>query len=239
LSRVFRVRIILPTINEEKNISRVISQLHKHGYTDIIVVDGHSTDNTVECARQLGAKVICQKGKGKGNALRQGFEDSRFDFDAVIILDADGSMAPRELSLFVDTIKKGADVVKGSRFIGNGGSKDFSLLRRVGNTILTTTFNLLFLTRYTDLCYGYMAFSKKAINELLPVLNSDGFEIETEICARSNLLGMSIREVPSFEYPRYSGVSNLNAFRDGTKIMGVILKMFTDNVRKQKNEINT
>ncbi|MDR0374020.1 MAG: glycosyltransferase family 2 protein [Nitrososphaerota archaeon] len=232
MGNTFKVRIILPAINEEKNVVRVIPQIKRNGYKDILVVDGNSVDKTAEYAEKLGAKVIRQKGKGKGNALRQGFEDSRFDFDAVIILDADGSMSPQELAVFVDAIRGGADIAKGSRFIAKGGSKDFSLIRRVGNTLLTFTFNFLFLTRYTDLCYGYMAFSKNAINKLIPALISTGFEIETEICTKATLLGMVVKEVPSFEDLRYSGVSNLNTFRDGTRIMGVILKTFIEGIKK-------
>lgn len=219
-----RVNVIIPTLNEGKNISDVITRLKIIGCKDILVVDGHSKDETVETARKLGAKVIHQNGLGKGAALRQAFEDSCLDGDVIVIMDADGSMDPEEIRQFVEAIADGADVVKGSRFLPHGGSEDITSIRRFGNKILTTILNLLFFTNYTDLCYGFIAFNKAAITRLNGNLASENFEIETEICIKSKLLGLKVLEIPSIERPRRYGASNLRTFKDGFKIMGLLLK---------------
>lgn len=219
-----RVNVIIPTLNEEKNVCDIINRLKQVGCKNILIIDGHSEDSTVEFARKLGAKVILQNGKGKGGALRQAFEESILDGDVIVIMDADGSMPPEELPLFTEAVKKGVDVVKGSRFLPCGGSEDLTPIRRVGNRILTGVLNFLFLTHYTDLCYGYMAFKKEALNKLSSHLKSENFEIETEICIKSKTLGLRVLEIPSVERARLNGTSKLNTFRDGFRILTLLLK---------------
>jgi len=219
-----RVNVIIPTLNEERNIGDMIYRLKRADCNDILIVDGHSKDGTVEFARKRGAKVIVQNGRGKGGALRQAFEDSFLNSDVIVIMDADGSMAPEELSLFTKAVETGMDVVKGSRFLPRGGSEDMTPLRRCGNRILTWVFNFLFLTNYTDLCYGYMAFKKEALGRLSTCLTSENFEIEAEICIKSKILGLSVLEIPSFERARIYGTSNLHTLGDGFKILLLLLK---------------
>jgi glycosyltransferase involved in cell wall biosynthesis len=172
----------------------------------------------------LGARVIIQNGQGKGGALREAFENSCPNGDVIVIMDADGSMAPEEISLFAKAVKTGADVVKGSRFLPQGGSEDLTPMRRVGNMILTGILNFLFLTDYTDLCYGYIAFKKEALDRLSNHLVSENFEIETEICIKSKNLGLSVLEIPSFERARLYGKSNLRTFKDGLSILKLLLR---------------
>jgi glycosyltransferase involved in cell wall biosynthesis len=216
--------VIIPALNEGQNIGDVIYRLKRADCNDILVVDGHSKDNTVESARKLGAKVFVQNGSGKGSALRQAFEHSCLNGDVVVIMDADGSMAPEELSRFTKVVENGVDVVKGSRFLPRGGSEDLTPLRRCGNRILTWVFNFLFSTDYTDLCYGYMAFKKEALTRLSACLASENFEIETEICIKSKILGLSVLEIPSVERARVYGTSNLSTLKDGFKIFLLLFK---------------
>jgi glycosyltransferase involved in cell wall biosynthesis len=219
-----RVNVIIPTLNEGKNISDIITRLKMIGCKEILIVDGNSEDNTVETARKLGARVIRQNGNGKGHALRQAFEDSCLNGNVVVIMDGDGSMDPEEISKFVEALTDGVDVVKGSRFMSHGGSEDITPIRRVGNKILTKMLNFLFLTSYTDLCYGFIAFDREALNKLSGNLASKNFEIETEICIKSKILGLNVIEIPSVERTRRYGVSNLNTFVDGFKIMSLLLR---------------
>jgi glycosyltransferase involved in cell wall biosynthesis len=221
-----RVNVIIPTLNEEKNVCDVINRLRRIGCNSIFIVDGNSEDGTVESAVKLGAQVIIQNGKGKGGALRQAFEEKVIDGDIIVIMDADGSMAPEEIPLFTEAVEMGADVAKGSRYLNGGGSEDLTATRRVGNMILTGVLNFLFLTNYTDLCYGYMAFKKEALKKLSSHLKSDNFEIETEICAKSKNLGLSVVEIPSVERARRYGKSNLRSFRDGFSILKLVLNEF-------------
>ncbi len=96
-------------------------------------------------------------------------------------------------------------------------------VRRVGNMILTELLNWMFLTDYTDLCYGYIAFKKEALDNLSRHLTTNNFEIETEICIKSKALGLRVVEIPSFERTRRFGKSNLSAFRDGSRILKLLV----------------
>jgi glycosyltransferase involved in cell wall biosynthesis len=227
------VSIIIPTFNEEKNVALVINRLRTMGFKDILIVDGHSTDRTVDVALSLGARVVYQNGSGKGNALRRGFWECK-DSSIVVMIDADGSMPPDEVPLYLKAVESGADVVKGSRFMAKGSSKDFTFMRKTGNRILTGLTNFLFLTNYTDLCYGFMAFSKDAISKLNPCLRGERFEIETEICVKAKGLGLKVIEVPSCELPRIHGTSNLRTFRDGFSILGLLL---AESIRENKSQV--
>jgi glycosyltransferase involved in cell wall biosynthesis len=142
--------------------------------------------------------------------------------DIVVLLDADGSADPLEIPRFIDVLLQGNDFAKGSRFLRGGGSHDITWIRRTGNYGLIWLVNLLFGARFTDLCYGYNAFWKYCQDCL--AIDSDGFEIETLINIRMHAAGVKIAEVPSVEYQRIHGTSNLNAFRDGWRILKVILK---------------
>jgi hypothetical protein len=139
-------------------------------------------------------------------------------------------MDPEEIPLYIEAIKSGADVVKGSRFLPKGKSEDLTTLRWIGNKFLTGITNVLFLTKYTDLCYGYMAFKKDALGNLNPCLKGQNFEIETEICVKAKTLGLKVVEVPSFERVRIYGESKLRAVKDGVNILrAILLESFNEN----------
>ena len=218
------VGIAIPTKNEEKNIKRVLNRLLDFGYYNLLVIDGVSKDETLKVAMENGAKIILQDGIGKGHAIRQVFNNRYLDVEALVLMDADGSMSAKEVPRFIEALQNGFDIVKGSRFVRGGGSDDITLLRKIGNSLFTGSVNLLFLTRYTDLCYGFAAFNRKAIRKLAPVLESNGFEIETEIFIKAKKLGLKVVEVPSFEYQRENGQSNLNTYKDGLKILKTIMR---------------
>ena len=226
ISSDLTVGILIPARNEERNIKDVIFRLKNLGYEDVIVVDGCSEDGTLEMARRNGAKVVRQYGLGKGNAVRQVLGNGYFDVDALVLMDADGSMAPEEIPVFMKALNSGADVVKGSRFMKGGSSYDMSLMRRIGNGLLMICTNILFSTRYTDLCYGYAVFSRQAVEKLAPILRSQNFEIEAEIFIKAAEIGLSVQEVPSTEFKRRYGSSKLNWIRDGVSIFGRIIREF-------------
>jgi glycosyltransferase involved in cell wall biosynthesis len=188
----------------------------------VILVDGYSTDDTVSVAQDLrpDVTVIGQTRRGKGNALACGFATAKGDF--IVMLDADGSNDPAEIPRFVAALKGGADFAKGSRFLAGGGSMDISLIRRVGNFWLNRIVNLLYGTRYTDLCYGYNAFWAKHLSKL--DLDCDGFEIETVMNVRAAKAGLAIQEIPSYEHLRLHGMSNLKVMRDGLRIIKFIMR---------------
>jgi len=217
------VGIAIPAFNEERNIECVLSGLKDIGFRNVLVIDGLSNDGTLKVAARNGAKIVLQDGRGKGAAVRQVLAKGYLDVEALVLMDADGSMSPQEVPRFVEALHNGADVVKGSRFVSGGGSGDMTFARKIGNGLFTSCVNLLWSTGYTDMCYGFAAFNQKAIRKLAPILESNNFEIETEIFIKAKKLGLKVVEVPSFEYKRNSGESNLHAFKDGLRILKTIL----------------
>jgi glycosyltransferase involved in cell wall biosynthesis len=215
-----RVSVVIPALNEAKNLPHVFARLPQDVY-EVILVDGHSTDDTVAVARAMypEVRVVQQTARGKGNALRCGFTACRGDI--IVMLDADGSTSGAEIPRFVAALRDGADFAKGSRFLRGGGSVDITPIRRLGNWGLTGLVNVLFGTRYTDLCYGYNAFWRRCLADIR--LDCDGFEVETLINIRIAQARLRIREVPSLEGQRIHGVSNLNTWRDGGRILKTIL----------------
>src|ERR1700754_718061 len=155
-----RVSVVVPTRNEARNLEIVLPAIAavRPSVHEIIVVDGHSTDDTVETAHRLlpWVKVINQTRTGKGNALACGFAAATGDL--IVMFDADGSADPAEIPAFVAALVAGADFAKGSRFTAGGGSDDITPLRFAGNAGLNLVANTLFGTGHTDLCYGYNAF---------------------------------------------------------------------------------
>jgi len=223
---VLDVGVIIPTLNEEKNIKDVLLDLKNLGYSKILVIDGMSKDETAMIAARNGAMVILQNGKGKGNAIRQSLNNGYLGADAVVMMDADGSMDPKEIPFLVKALNSGADIVKGSRFLKGGYSYDMSTLRQIGNRLMVVVVNLLWSAEYTDLCYGFAAFSRRAVEKMAPSLKSENFEIETEIFLKALDLGLVVKEVPSTEFKRKNGKSNLNSFGDGFKILKTIAEEY-------------
>jgi glycosyltransferase involved in cell wall biosynthesis len=213
--------VVIPARNEARNLPFVLAHLPKDIF-EVILVDGHSTDDTVAVAQRLhpGVRVIQETRKGKGNALACGFAAARGDI--IVMLDADGSADAAEIPRFVAALLSGADFAKGSRFIGDGGSSDITRFRRLGNWFFTTLVNMLYGTRYSDLCYGYNAFWVHCLPKVN--IDCDGFEVETLINIRVAKANLRVREVPSYEGVRLHGVSNLNAFRAGRRVLKTIMR---------------
>jgi glycosyltransferase involved in cell wall biosynthesis len=229
--------VVIPALNEERNLPHVFAALPAI-VTEVVLVDGGSVDRTVEVARELrpDVVVVSQTRKGKGNALACGF--AACTGDIIVMIDADGSTDPAEIPLFVKQLVEGADFVKGSRFSHGGDSHDITPLRKLGNDGLNLVVNVLFGTRFTDLCYGYNAFWRSVVPALdlpdtrLPQpagggkLWGDGFEIETMINIRAAADGMKVGEVGSVEHARIHGESNLNTFRDGFRVLRTIFSEY-------------
>ncbi|CAG0959118.1 Undecaprenyl-phosphate mannosyltransferase [Anaerolineae bacterium] len=217
----YRVSVVIPTLNEAANLPHVLPFIPTW-VDEVLLVDGASTDQTVEVARSLlpGIRIVQQEGRGKGAALRTCFAAATGDI--IVMLDADGSTDPREIPAYVGTLLAGADYAKGSRFAQGGGTEDMTLLRRLGNSFFVMLVRALFGEQFTDLCYGYNAFWAR----FLPVLDpdTDGFEIETLLNLRALRANLNIREVPSFEYNRRHGESHLQTWPDGWRVLKTIIR---------------
>ena len=199
--RRFRISVVIPARNEARNIAWVLERMPLE-VDEVILVDGRSTDRTVDVAL----------------AIRKGIETATGDF--VVMLDADGSMDPREIVAFVQPLCDGHDLVRGSRFMPGGWTTDMSPLRKAGNYGFLLLARILFGVSRSDLCYGYAAFRRSAISAL--GLTATGFEIEAQLFLRAERAGLAVAEVPSVEAPRRAGTSNLHAFRDGWRVLRTI-----------------
>jgi len=229
-----RISIVIPTLNEARNLPHVFKALPSDIH-EVIVVDGYSVDDTVAVVRELKpeARIVMQTRRGKGNALACGCMAATGDIIALI--DADGSNDATEISAFVSALLAGADFAKGTRFAVDGGSADITHLRRLGNRMLTAMVNLLYGVRYTDLCYGFNVFWRKHLSvvgfdasTVGPAAEEsqrwgDGFEIETLINIRIAAAKLAVVEVPSFEHARIHGASNLSAVSDGLRVLRTII----------------
>jgi glycosyltransferase involved in cell wall biosynthesis len=215
------VSVVIPAKNEARNLEHVFATIPEW-VDEIVLVDGHSEDDTVAVAQKLhpGIRIVHQEGRGKGDALQAGFAAAKGEI--IVMMDADGSTDGKEIPRFVAALTTGADFAKGSRFASGGGTDDMTLSRHLGNKILSLLVNAFFGTRYTDLCYGYNAFWSKHLQKL--DLDCDGFEIETVMNVRAARAGLMIHEVPSHEHRRLHGVSNLRIVRDGIRIAKFIVR---------------
>lgn len=214
------VTVVIPTKNEAANIGWVMRRIPSF-VSEVVLVDADSSDGTVEVARRVrqDVRVVIERALGKGVALRRGFAEATGDI--IVMLDADGSMDPRELPRFVEYIVGGFEFVKGSRYMIGGGSEDITFVRNVGNRSLNAAVNLLYHSRFSDLCYGYSAFRRSCLDAL--ELQAVGFEIETEMVVNALRAGLRITEVPSLELRRRYGESNLHAFRDGRRVLSELV----------------
>lgn len=226
------ISIIVPARNEATNLEVILPQL-PDAY-EVILVDGDSVDGTVETALRAlpGIKIVQQTRTGKGNALACGFEAATGDI--IVLFDADGTADPADIPALVDTLVKGADVAKGSRFRRGGGSADLNLFRSGRDLGLNLICNVLLGTRYSDLCYGYNAFWRDVLPALELVdsaveapsdgamLWGDGFEIDTILTCRFAAAKLRVVEVPSFEKHRIHSESNLDAIGDGIRVLKTI-----------------
>jgi glycosyltransferase involved in cell wall biosynthesis len=214
------VSVVIPALNEAESLPYVLQRIPKWIH-EVILVDGHSTDGTVEVARSWwpSVRIVNQEGQGKGAALRSGVEAATGDI--IITLDADGSTDPADIPAFAGALLSGADFVKGTRFIMGSGSTDMTPLHLMGNRALVALTNLLFGTRYSDITYGYNALWSRHRQAL--ALEVDDWSHEIVSTIRVARRGLKVVEVASFEHRRVAGEAKLQAWSAGWVILKAIL----------------
>lgn len=210
---------IIPTLNEGDTVVEVIRKAQQFT-SHIVVVDGHSHDDTCERAKQAGADIIYQEGKGKGWALRTAFNHVKSDI--YVTIDGDATYDARELDNLIQPIIDGrADMVVGSRLKGCMEPGSISRVNKIGNNLFNFLINHIFNGEISDSQSGFRAITDHAMRQLN--LTSRDFEVETEITIKALKAGLRIKEIP-ISYSRRRGTkSKLNSFKDGSRILKTIL----------------
>jgi len=227
-----KIGVVIPCYNEAASIAQVITgfprdRLLHHNYElKVYVIDNNSSDNTAAVAKRAGAIVVHEPKKGKGNALRTGFRRVSRDCDYVVMLDGDATYRSEEILRIVEPLRSNfCDAVIGSRLGGRMQTHAMSTLNRLGNRIFTIGARLLYGTNVSDVLTGYFAWKKTALDALEPHIKSQGFAVEMEMITKMARLGISMASVPISYEPR-TGESSLHPFRDGLRILMMLLKNF-------------
>lgn len=232
--------ILLPARNEEEAIEEVIDRIPTNEISDlgfetrVIVIDGHSTDSTVDIAEKRGVEVIRQLGQtGKGTGVREALDSIILEgriskSDLIIMLDADATYFPEQIPEFIDHLKEN-DVVWGSRIRGKIEKKAMSRVNAIGNRILSFLASVLYLSRTTDLCTGYWGFRMTSIEKMS--LKANGFNLEADLFTSSVKLGLRRKEIPT-NYAHREGQSSLRWYADGPRIFMMILSNRIRFIRK-------
>jgi glycosyltransferase involved in cell wall biosynthesis len=215
-----KVTVLICALNEEESLAHVLPRI-PGWVNEVLLVDGHSTDDTVAVAKKLqpNIRVLQQPGKGKGDALRYGM--SQAEGEIIVTLDGDGQTDPGEMHRFVDAIQQGYDFAKGTRF-RRPFSRARPIHRILGNWTIALTFNLLFFRLYTDLCSGYNAFRKESIRAI-DFFHPDGLADEPLLLARVCKAGLSIVEVAHRDPPRLAGVSKSPSWGQGFRAIRTVV----------------
>lgn len=207
-----RVSVIIPTLNEEHTLREVITGCRPYA-DELLVVDGHSTDNTRTVAEAEQVRVVLDNGKGKGAALRHAVQC--VSGDIIVFIDADGSHDPRDIPALVEPILSGrADHVSGSRLIGgsselHGGFDE--CFRLMGSSFITACINWRFKQRLSESQNGFRAIRRDVFLQL--GLRENITTIEQEMIMRTLKKGFRMAEVPSHEHTRKMGYSKISIRR--------------------------
>lgn len=210
------VCVLIPTLNEAATIGEVIDGFVAEGLDDVLVVDGHSTDRTVEVARDHGAEVLVQSGSGKGQAVREGLDS--VDHPFILLVDGDGTYRPADAPRMIGPLHdSSAQHVIGDRF-ANLKPGAMTSLNRFGNRIINRVFVAIHGHDLGDILSGYRAFTRTSIDQMH--LTAEGFGIETEMAVECVRNRIPVTVVPITYEPRPDTSStNLRPIRDGGSIL--------------------
>lgn len=210
------VCVLLPALNEAATITEVITSYQAAGFTNVLVIDGGSSDGTRQKARDAGATVLTQTGSGKGQAVRQAV--GHIDAPYVLMVDADMTYRAADAEAMLEPLLNGeADHVIGDRFADMEAGA-MTTLNKIGNRFFNTIFRMIYAENYVDILSGYRAFTTDSFERL--TLTADGFGIETEMAIQCAKHGVDTTVVPITYRPRPGGsATNLHPIKDGSIIL--------------------
>jgi dolichol-phosphate mannosyltransferase len=214
------VTVLIPTLNEAPTVGGVIQDFQKQGFRRILVMDGRSTDKTVEIARSTGVTVKTQTGKGKGNAIIEALELVETPY--VILVDGDGTYAARDAEKMLRPLLLGFDHVIGDR-LSSPEKGAFGYLNYKGNQLINALFKLVHGRELNDILSGYRAFTMDSVRQMN--LKERGFEIETEITVEAVRNNQRIMVVPVQYRKRVGTRTKLDPLHDGAKIVTTLYRL--------------
>ena len=218
-----RVALLIPCHNEEAAIDRVVRDFRKAlPHAEVFVYDNNSSDRTAAVAEAAGAQVRHEPRQGKGNVVRRMFAD--IEADVYVLVDGDATYCADSVPAMIDLLQRETlDMVVGARVHESGEA--YRRGHRFGNVVLTGFVSHIFGKRFTDILSGYRVFSRRFVKSF-PAL-SKGFEIETELTVHALELNMPVSEVETPYGARPAGsVSKLSTYRDGFRILRIILALY-------------
>jgi glycosyltransferase involved in cell wall biosynthesis len=215
-------QVILAALNEEEGIGLTISELRAYlGRSRFLVVDGRSTDRTVEIAKNMGAEIVIQNGSGKGDALAKAIEVSDLDTDYVVITDADYTYPAEFVPAMIKILEQNPSVgmVCGNRFTWKVEKKALADVFYIGNRLIACTHNFLNGIQLTDPLTGLRVIRTSILRGWK--VKSKGFDIEVELNHHVERRGYGIVEIP-IRYRQRLGEKKLKA-RHGAIILRRIM----------------
>jgi len=235
-----KVTVIIPCHNEEKGIGKVLDSMpfeklkHQGFDVNVVVVDNNSKDGTQEEVKKRNIKIIHEPTKGKGHALKTGFNSVAADVKYVVILDGDNTYKPEEMPRLLEPLQNNfCDVIVGSRIGGKTIRGSLTASHRLVNWFFAFLVRHFYGANITDCLSGYFAFKRNALDKLLMHLDSKGFAIEMEMITKMKKMNMSVYSVP-ITYDRRLGYSKISSFTDGIKILFTFIDNLTWSPRPHK-----
>ena len=224
------IEILIPTLNEEGNIKKVIDELKDTGYNNITLLDANSTDQTTKIAIDNGCRVILDNSSisGFGGSVINGLKNLQHEY--FCIFDGDNSFDPKAISEMLNEISKGADFVFGTRYLNDTQSEDDTIITKFGNFFFTKLVRFLFKINTTDLLFLYVVGKRENVSKLN--LKQQDFRFCTEFLIKC-YKGFNCKEVLSKERKRLTGVSKVNKIFDGMKFLTNICSMYFKNYEKK------
>ena len=217
-----KTTLVIPTRNEIDGMREIMPKIKKEWVDQILIVDGNSTDGTIEYAKEHGYEIMVQKTKGIGNGYREALP--LIKGDVIITFSPDGNSVPEKIPEVVGKMKEGYDLLIVSRYLQGAKSYDDDFFTKIGNKIFTTTINLLFGGKYTDSLVIFRAYKKSLISDLN--IDAEHMTFEEQISIRAAQKKLKITEIPGDEPPRIGGERKIRVFKTGLTLFLEIFKNF-------------
>jgi glycosyltransferase involved in cell wall biosynthesis len=210
--------LLVPALNEIEGMKQIMPRVRREWVDEILVIDGGSTDGTLEYAATQGYRVLRQQSKGITNAYREALPHVRGD--VVVTFSPDGNSVPERIPDLLRKMAEGYDMVIASRYADGARSEDDDPLTRFGNRLFTGLVNVLFRGHYSDALVMLRAFRKEIVGDLPEDVPRAGLELWLSIrCAKRRL---KVTEIPGDEPRRIGGIRKMQPVLNGLDIMRLI-----------------